>query len=84
MMYGYQAVVCNILKHIDEKLNGVFPTELEDWINFYEMGPKTTALFLWLAFRKAVSVPVDIHVSAGLHAWDWTNGKTNDECCTRR
>jgi endonuclease III len=73
-------VLINIFRHIEEEWNGVPSQNFDDWINFYEIGPKTAALLFHSIFDTPVTVPVDSHVWHAFKAWKWTNAKTTDEC----
>jgi endonuclease III len=73
-------VLMNIFRFIQEKWKGVPSQNFHDWINFYEMGPKTTSLLFHSVFDTQVTVPVDSHVWYAFRKWKWTNAKTPDEC----
>ena len=72
-------VLVNIFKYIQEEWNGVPSQDFKDWINFYEIGTKTAALLLHLAFNKSSALPVDSHVWHAFRKWEWTNAKSPDE-----
>lgn len=73
-------VLINIFKHIKYEWSGVPSQDFHDWLNFYEIGPKTASLLLHSAFNKAAALPVDSHVWFAFRKWGWTNAKTPDEC----
>lgn len=73
-------VIVNIFRHIKEQWNSLPSENFHDWINFYEIGPKTAALLFHAAFNQAVTLPVDSHVWHAFKAWNWTNAKSPDEC----
>jgi endonuclease III len=73
-------VLMNIFYHIDEEWGGVPSESFSDWISFYEIGPKTSALIFHAAFGKMMTLPVDSHVWHAFRKWGWTNAKNTDEC----
>jgi endonuclease III len=73
-------VLVNIFRHIRDKWNGVPSKNFTDWLQFYEVGPKTAALFFHAAFDIPATLPVDSHVWHAFKKWNWTNAKTPDEC----
>ena len=73
-------VLVNIFRHIVEDWKGVPSTDFHEWINFYEIGPKTASLLFHAAFSQCVTLPVDSHVWYAFKQWKWTNAKSPDEC----
>ena len=43
-------VVCNILRHVDIKLEENKPKELSEWTNYHEISHKTASLLMHSAF----------------------------------
>jgi endonuclease III len=73
-------VLVHIFRHIKEEWNCKPSHNFHDWINFYEIGPKTASLFFHAAFNELVTLPVDSHVWFAFKKWNWTNAKNEDEC----
>ena len=75
-------VLMNIFSHIHNKWNGVPSKNFHEWLNFYEIGPKTAALLFHSAFdtESLPALPVDSHVWFAFKKWKWTNAKTPNEC----
>ena len=73
-------VLVNIFRHIQEEWKNIPSQDFNDWLKFYEIGPKTASLLFHAAFDKAVTLPVDSHVWFAFKKWNWTNAKTPDEC----
>ena len=55
-------VLLNISEHIDTKWNGVPSQDFDEWLEFYEIRPKTAALLFHAAFNKSPALPVNSHV----------------------
>jgi endonuclease III len=70
----------NILKYIDEELNGEIPVDFHKWLMFYEIGPKTASLLFHAAFGMTSTIPTDSHVWYAFKKLNWTNASYQDEC----
>ena len=76
-----QVILCNILRHIDEDLGGEFPYDISALIQYYEIGPKTASLFLWLSQEEESAIPVDSHVFKAFTHWGWAMASNPNEVC---
>ena len=79
-IFWIKFAIANILRYIQEKLNGIVPRDFDTWVNFYEIGPKSASLILFAAFGLKVAVPVDVHVFVGFKRWGWMNGISCEQC----
>ena len=73
-------VIMNIYRHIHLIWNNVPSQNFSEWLEFYEIGPKTASLIFHAAFGKLTTLPVDSHVMHAFSKWGWTNAKSPDEC----
>ena len=73
-------VLVNILRHIQVDLKGEIPMRFSDWLNYYEIGPKTASLLFHAAFGQQHTVPIDSHVWYAFNKLKWTNAKYREEC----
>ena len=74
-----QVVICRILEYIQKENNGVFPTDLKFWVNFFEIGTKSASLLIYAATGVQVGLVCDFHVVGALTALNLTTAVSSDE-----
>ena len=53
---------------------------INEWLDYFEIGPKLASLLQWSLHGRTELVPVDSHVWTAFGRWNWTTAKTPTEC----